>query len=107
MKKKKLSFLSIISISVILLFFNLSMAIAENPGGSSDPQCSSGGPGSSGCSITISGDGSGGGFGGGFSASCSTNCTSGFYACCYTDWMWPFTHCTCKPGASGGGGITN
>jgi hypothetical protein len=40
--------------------------------------CSSGGPGSSSCSVSVDGSVAGGGL----STSCSVDCTSGYYACC-------------------------
>ena len=50
----------------------------EHDGGASSYTCSSGGPGSSSCTVSANigiGDGSGG-------TSCSVTCNSGYYACC-------------------------
>lgn len=52
--------------------------IKENGGGGDSYTCSSGGPGSSSCTVSANigiGDGSGG-------TSCSVTCNSGYYACC-------------------------
>jgi hypothetical protein len=50
----------------------------EEGGGGDTFICSSGGPGSTSCSVSF--DGGGGGINGG--TSCSVECSTGYYACC-------------------------
>jgi hypothetical protein len=53
------------------------LAHAES-GDTTDYTCTSGGPGSSSCSVSINGSIGGGGGG----TSCNVDCISGYYACC-------------------------
>ena len=88
MKKKILK--KVLSFSVALAFLLTNAQIisgAPGTGSGTDPQCTSGGPGSTSCSgsWTIAGTG----------VSCSVTCSSGYYACCYLSLMLD-PKCVCK-----------
>lgn len=94
--KKKIKKTSLLLSVSLLVIFNFSIALGESGNGGDDPQCDSGGPGSTSCSISYSGGINGGGFGGNGSGECSVTCGTGYYSCCYLDFNFPFFHCKCK-----------
>ena len=95
MKRKVLKVISAVMISGLIIA-NITIVMAEQPGGGVDTSCDAGGPGSSSCTIRVEGSvvGSGGSF------SCSVTCGSGYYACCSISKL----SCNCKSNSGGSGG---
>jgi hypothetical protein len=96
MKKKILVFLAAFALMLagsatyISAQHDVLMEAGNVDGGGSSYTCSSGGPGSTSCSVST--DGGGGGITGG--TSCSVTCSSGYYACCNA---WE-NKCQCRKG---------
>jgi hypothetical protein len=98
MKRKVMKVMSA-AVIVGLLMFNVATILADASGGGTDPSCKSGGPGSTSCTLNVSGGiaGSGGAF------SCSVTCGTGYYACCSLVSL----NCRCKPNSGGVTGGTS
>lgn len=87
MKNKLIKRITVFTIILIFVFANALVVFGEQSGGGTDPQCTSGGVGSTSCEgeWTVLG----------VSTSCSVTCGSGYYACCYLS-AGVEARCVCK-----------